>query len=382
MKIHRILFLLLLLPLFLIAAKAARADTVHVVEPGDTLWSISVKYGVSMEAIAEANNLENIRVIRLGRELIIPGVDNPLYSSPTAISAGSNPLYSSPATPRPYTIPDSAVATEGGVIHTVEAGDTLYRISVIYNITMDAIAEANNLTDRRVVSIGQKIFVPGAQLPTTATATAAAGKPDTVPAVTPTPTPAANLFKNGSFEGPWYFSGYNELQVPEGWLLTTDEGPNELVPGDGGLFARPEVRVVDTGAFPEDERAMFIFEGNNTVKAFKGYAPTSFAMFQDVYLQPGRYRMTLNFFPDLVASYNDNGNRVFATDPLSGEMRIIHNDGGSGWTTVSTGQRNTRVYDFSVSQPGAVRLGAAFRNRFGIANNGWFLDDWRLERIG
>ncbi len=253
---------------------------------------------------------------------------------------------------------------------------------MIYNITMDAIAEANNLADRRIVSIGQKIFVPGASLPTTATATAAATKPDTVPAVTATPAPAANLFKNGSFEGPWYFSGYNELQVPEGWLLTTDEGPNELVPGDGGLFARPEVRVVDTGSFPEDEQQLFIFSGSHTVKAFKGYAPTSFAMFQDVYLQPGRYRMTLNFFPDLVANYNDNGNRVWATDPLSGEMRIIHNDGGSGWTTVSVGQRNTRVYEFSVSQPGAVRLGAAFRNRFGIANNGWFLDDWRLERIG
>jgi LysM repeat protein len=380
MKRHRILLLLLLLPLFLIAARATRADTIHVVEPGDTLWRISMKYGVSMEAIAEANNLTNIRVIRLGRELIIPGVDNPLYGSSAATPAVSNPLYSSPVTARPYTIPDSAVATEGGVIHTVEAGDTLSRISLIYNITMDAIAEANEITDRRVVSIGQKIFVPGAKLPATPTATTTPA-PTGETAAAATPAPADNLFKNGSFEDDWYYHIYNELQIPVGWQLTFDEGPNNLQPGDGGNFARPEVRVVDTGAFPPEEQSLFIFDGNKTVKAFKGYAPTTFSIFQDVHLQPGRYRMTLNFFPDLVANYNDNGNRVFATDPLAGEMRIIHNDGGSGWTTVSAGQRNTRVHEFTVTQPGGVRLGAAFRNRFGIANNGWFLDDWRLERV-
>ncbi|MEZ4641126.1 MAG: hypothetical protein R3E31_00015 [Chloroflexota bacterium] len=42
----------------------------------------------------------------------------------------------------------------------------------------------------------------------------------------------------------------------------------------------------------------------NTIKAFKGGAPTNFAIFTDITLQPGRYRMTINFFPDIVAQYN------------------------------------------------------------------------------
>ena len=67
---------------------------------------------------------------------------------------------------------------------------------------------------------------------------------------------------------------------------------------------------------------------------------------------------------------------------MAGEISIIHNNGGTSWSSVTAGQKNSRVYEFTVGQAGAHRLGAAFRNRFETANNGWFLDDWRLERIG
>lgn len=367
--------LLLLLPIFFLGTRMALADTIHVVQPGDTLYTISQKYGVPMDEIAEANNLANIRAIMLGYPLVIPGVDGPL-GAPTATPRPA-------ATPRPYVIPDSAVATEGGVIHTVEPGDTLFGISMTYNILMSAILEANELPNPRSVSLGQKLFIPGASLgrpPATATPAPVAG-------ATPAPGAGApatgnNLFRNGDFEGDWYFYLYNELQVPESWLLATDEGPNTLEGGPGGNFNRPEVRVVGTNQLPEAEWPLFVFNGNKTVKAFKGGAPTAFSLFQDVFLQPGRYRMTLNFFPDIVADYNQGGARTFNTHPLAGEARIIHNDGGTWFTPVIAGQKNTRVYDFTVSRTGTVRLGASFRNRFETANNGWFLDDWRLQRIG
>lgn len=289
-SIFRILSILLLPLLLLSAAGVARADTTHVVQLGDTLWEIAMQYGVSMDAIVEANNLENPRVVRLGKTLIIPGVDGPRQSVPA---------------PAP------------GTTTTPAAGST----------------EAS-----------------------------------------------VNLFKNGSFEGDWYYHIYNELQIPVGWQVAIDEGPNTLQPGDGGNFARPEIRVVTTASLAEGEGDMFVFDGYKTMKAFKGYAPTIFHFFQDVPLQPGRYRMTLNFFPDIVASYASG--RVFHTDPLAGEIRIIHNENNLGWTSVKPGQKNWRVYEFTVSQPGTVRLGASFRNRFAAANNGWFLDDWRLERVG
>ena len=61
----RILVTLLILPLLLLSVGVARADTIHVVQPGDTLYEISQTYGVSIEAIAEANNLPNIRACLL-----------------------------------------------------------------------------------------------------------------------------------------------------------------------------------------------------------------------------------------------------------------------------------------------------------------------------
>ena len=45
----------------------------HVVQPGDSLSAIAFKYGVSIEALAEANGIVDANVIRVGQELIIPG---------------------------------------------------------------------------------------------------------------------------------------------------------------------------------------------------------------------------------------------------------------------------------------------------------------------
>jgi LysM repeat protein len=366
----------LALPIALLfAANNVRADTVYVVQPGDTLFRISVTFNVPIADIVAANNIINPRVISIGQELIIPGVDGPVGAEPT---------------PAPTTGPRPIVATpvEGGVMHLVQPGDTLFRISVTYDVAMADIIVANNIVNPSIIVAGRELFVPGATVPGGAmpTPTITPGAPATTTAsvpATPTAAPAAtNLFTNGSFEGDWYFYLYNELQVPAGWLLATDEGENTLEPGSGGLFNRPEVRVVGKNQLPEAEWDWFIFDGYKAVKVFKGGAPTAFSLFQDVNLQPGKYRMTLNFFPDIVAHYYPGGSRDFDMNPLAGEIRVIHNNGGTGWSTVTAGERNSRVYEFTVTQPGVVRLGAAFRNRFETANNGWFLDDWKLERIG
>ncbi|NDJ75891.1 MAG: LysM peptidoglycan-binding domain-containing protein [Chloroflexi bacterium] len=45
---------------------------VHVVQPGDTLYSISMHYGVSMQSIAAANGIYDYSTIYIGQQLIIP----------------------------------------------------------------------------------------------------------------------------------------------------------------------------------------------------------------------------------------------------------------------------------------------------------------------
>jgi hypothetical protein len=251
--------------------------------------------------------------------------------------------------------------------------------------TVAEITAANNLSSQSFLSIGQELTIPGWD-----------GQLATVPTVisnTPVPTTAAaeaqptaviattNLLPNPSFEEDWYFfNSINELQIPNGWSVSVDEGPNTLTDDPDDVFFRPEIRVVPGSDLPDSERAEFIFEGNKTIKAFKGGAPTSFAIFTDIALPAGSYRFTVRFFPDTVSIYRE-GNKVWATDPLASEMRFILNDGGTNWTTTAIAAQNTMTYDFTLAQAATVRLGAAFRNRYVNNNNGWFLDDWSLYQV-
>lgn len=56
---------------------------VHVVQAGETLWVISARYGVAIDAIVSANGLASASFIRTGQQLVIPG------TTTTPASAGS-----------------------------------------------------------------------------------------------------------------------------------------------------------------------------------------------------------------------------------------------------------------------------------------------------
>lgn len=372
MRYYRKTVLFFLPLLLLLVAGVARADEIHIVQPGDTMWEISQQYGVPINDIVEANNL-GTTVVMVGYPLIIPGVGDPTPTPrPRVVSA-------------PAVVPANARQTDEGVIHPVQPGDTLFEIAVLYGVTMQEIAEANGMENIRVVSVGQELLVPGARLPRPATAATSGPAATPAPvesAAAPPPTAGDQLLPNSSFEEGWYFHLYNELQVPEGWKMTTDEGPNTLDPGSGGVFNRPEMRVVSTAQVPEREWPDFFIDGSKSVKVFKGGAPTKFAMFTDLLLDPGRYRMTVRYFPDIVAQYSPGNGKTWVTDPLAAEARVIVNNGGSPWQTVTAGQRGEQSYEFTVGERGIVRVGGEFRNRFETANNGWFLDAWSLKRIG
>ena len=51
----------------------ATASRVHVVRPGQTLMGISIRYGVTMQRIAQANGVSNIHWVYVGQRLRIPG---------------------------------------------------------------------------------------------------------------------------------------------------------------------------------------------------------------------------------------------------------------------------------------------------------------------
>lgn len=58
---------------------------VHTVQPGDTLWRIARRFGVSPAALARANGLSEGAPIRAGQDLVIPS--EPAAASPSSASA-------------------------------------------------------------------------------------------------------------------------------------------------------------------------------------------------------------------------------------------------------------------------------------------------------
>lgn len=65
------------------------------------------------------------------------------------------------ATQAPVTKPAQPLMT-GGIYHKVMAGETLWRISQIYNVDLDTLVEVNRIPNAAKIEKGQLIFIPGA----------------------------------------------------------------------------------------------------------------------------------------------------------------------------------------------------------------------------
>lgn len=209
--------------------------------------------------------------------------------------------------------------------------------------------------------------------------------PTPVPYLTPVPG-ALNWLPNPSFEEGWYHpDGIQELQVPNSWLFDWDEGENPLDSSPWNVFVRPESRLLNKVFLPPEEHDLFIWDGDYTVKIFKGYGSVSFRLTTNVPLAAGSYLFQINLFPDLVVGYTDDGEKIWAPDPHSGEVRFIVNGpvrGDDGlWILPVFGQKNTLQYVFTVTEARVVEVGMAFRGRWAIQNNGWFMDDWSLTAL-
>ena len=115
----------------------------YVVKAGDTLGLIAVRFGVTIQAIAAANNLTNINIIYVGQVLIIPGGIAPTATPTATPTAG-------PTTPPPT----------GTISYVVQSGDTLGRIALRYGTTIQAIMSANGLTNPNLIYVGQVLTIP------------------------------------------------------------------------------------------------------------------------------------------------------------------------------------------------------------------------------
>lgn len=137
------------------AAKVT-APTTYTVRPGDTLSVIARRHGVSLAALAQANNLTNPNALRIGQVLTIPGSAGSPAAAAPAVSAPVTPTPAATVSPAP-----AAPVTATGY-YTVSKGDTLSGIARRHGTTIAKIMQANRMTAAQAhkLSIGQKIIIP------------------------------------------------------------------------------------------------------------------------------------------------------------------------------------------------------------------------------
>jgi LysM repeat protein len=131
-------------------AGSGQASTYTVVA-GDTLNSIAARFGTTAEAIAQLNSLADPNALMLGQKLQIPaaGAAAGTSSGTTGTTSGSTGGTTG-----------GSPATGGTNTYTVQQGDTLGRIALRYDTTVQELVRLNNLANPDAISVGQKLIVP------------------------------------------------------------------------------------------------------------------------------------------------------------------------------------------------------------------------------
>lgn len=147
--------------------KKARAEVeTHIVQPGETLWSISQKYGIKLSSLKSKNRIRRDNELKVGMVLnlqesrkrgeeiqIIP-VSSPKVQNTVVAQAPERKetvVQQSPVT--------DSKSTSSQITHTVSPGETVFAISKRYGVTMDQLKNWNKIGSQNIISVGQKLVI-------------------------------------------------------------------------------------------------------------------------------------------------------------------------------------------------------------------------------
>lgn len=152
----------------------------YTVKRGDTLWGIAKKFGVTVSAVANANNIRNPNLIYVGEVFIIPHMTSTessgytLYTvrrgdtlwgisrkfgtsinSIVALNGIKNPnlIYAGEV----FKIPSAR--SEQAVIYTIKRGDTLWGISRKFGTTVENLVKLNSVKNPNLIYVGEKLII-------------------------------------------------------------------------------------------------------------------------------------------------------------------------------------------------------------------------------
>jgi len=158
---------LLLLAIFIITVPIVFADTTYVVKPGENLFRIALRHGLTTAELAAYNGIVNPDQLYAGQVLLIPD-STPSQQQATTVS---------PEAETPAAAIEAAPASGEQVIHLVKRGEILSQIALDYGVSMQAITQANNIINASLIFSGQSLIIPGASSGSSAPSLASAPIP-------------------------------------------------------------------------------------------------------------------------------------------------------------------------------------------------------------
>ncbi len=129
------------------AAAQPKPVTIHTyqVSPGDTLWSLSRRFGTTPDRLATMNSISLESILSIGQRLRVPAQAAQAVQSAQPAQAGQ---------------PAESVQPARVEMYRIQQGDTLWSIARRYGTKPDRIAAMNGISVDGILKIGRELRVP------------------------------------------------------------------------------------------------------------------------------------------------------------------------------------------------------------------------------
>jgi len=130
----------------------------YIVKKGDTLWTIAQQYNLNVNSILANNKISNSELISVGQVIKISSPENAIAETNIVNQAviDKNNSNNSSSINNNTSQPEEAEP----IVYRVKAGDNLWNISRKYGISVEVIAGVNDLKEKDLLSLGQKLEIP------------------------------------------------------------------------------------------------------------------------------------------------------------------------------------------------------------------------------
>ena len=178
LKLDRLLWLVIMQIMLILPLGLSAEDQIHIIKKGDTLYSLSKRYGTTVDELKRLNNLSDNN-LSIGQKLIVKKDVKPSKPIvPVPVTKPATPeITESSSSPQISALPGSEINPSlslekkipADYYYTVKAGDNLYRIAINHNIKLEELLAWNNFANSSIpIHPGDKLVIKNpAELPET-----------------------------------------------------------------------------------------------------------------------------------------------------------------------------------------------------------------------